>query len=155
MTITSTPSTSLPSVVRYENFNVVVTFAGTDMQGNPAIISSANCVKNFVDSEVLVANGISSVTISGRHTTAFANDEVKYVEKGSSDILQTPVIVDNFFEVPPDKDLFEVNQDPSPGVTRTYTFYVTSNIGSEEITLSQFVDNDVTAGYNFLTGYYP
>lgn len=163
MTITSSPESVLPAVVRFETFNTTITFSasseGIDPEtGDPIVIEgtvfSANCVKNFVDEEILVANGVSSVTISGKHTTAFALDEVKYVEKGSSDKLQIPSIVYNFIDVPPDKDLFEVNQDPADGVTRTYTVDVSTSVGAQTFVFSQFVDNDVTVGYNFLQDYY-
>lgn len=150
MSIIASPANTLNSVVRFATFSQTISFTGDASE----VITSANCVKNFVDANVVIANGTSTVTISGKHTTAFQNDEVRYVEKGSSDILQTPTIVYNFSDVPPDKDLFQVNQDPSEGVTRTYTVVVTHSAGSNTFTFSQFVDNDVTAGYNFLQEYY-
>lgn len=150
MGIIASPADTLNSVVRFQTFSQTITFSADALE----VITSAKCVKNFVDADVLVANGISTVTISGKHTTAFENDEVKYVEKGSSDKLQAPTIVDNFSDVPSNKDIFEVNQDPSEGVTRTYTVVVTHSMGSNTFTFSQFVDNDVTAGYNFLRSYY-
>lgn len=150
MSIIASPATTLNSVVRYETFSQTITFSADALE----VIISANCVKNFTDSEVIVANGVFSVTISGKHTTAFGQDEIKYVDKGSSDLLQTPTVKTKFDEVPPDKDLFEVNQDPSEGITRTYTVVVTHSAGSNTFTFSQFVDNDVTVGYNFLQDYY-
>jgi len=163
VTINSTPVSTLPAVSRFANFSTTITFTASSEGVDPVTfepitiagsVFSANCVKNFVDNEILIANGSSSVTISGRHTTAFASDEVKYVERGSSDILQTPVIVYNFVDVPPDKDIYEANQDPSNGVTRTYTVEVNSSEGPATFTFTQMVLNDVTVAYNFLRDYY-
>ncbi len=150
MPIIASPASVLTSVKRYQTFTETITFSADAGE----VISSANCVKGFVDSEVLVTNGVSTVVISGKHTTAFGQDEVKYVEKGSSDKLQTPSVVYKFSDVPANKDLFEVNQDPSEGITRTYTVNVTHSAGSNTFVFSQFVDNDVSAGYNFLQDYY-
>lgn len=150
MSIIAYPSVDLTPVVRNENFSQTITFTADALE----VISSANCVKNFVDSSITVANGVSTVVISGEHTTAFLADEVKFVEKGSSDLLQEPSVLNNFADVPADKDLFEVNQDPSEGKTRTYTVTVTHSAGSNTFVFSQFVDNDVTVGYNFLRNYF-
>lgn len=150
MTINSSPVSSLSSVVRYETFSETISFSGDALE----IFLSANGVKNFVDGNVYVTNGVSSVTISGKHVTGFAQDEVKYVEKGSSDRLQTPTVVYNIADTPPNKDVYEVNQDPTEGITRTYTVTVVYDTGSQEFTFSQYVRNDVTVGYNFLKDYY-
>ena len=151
MTISADPANTLPSVVRYENFNTVITFSSSDAND---VISSCRGVKNFTDSNVIVANGATTVTISGQHRTGFGADSVKYVEKGSSDLLQTPTIIYDIGSTPPNKDVFEVNQDTTPGITRTYTVTVTHTLGSSVFNFSQFVRNDVTVAYNFLQDYY-
>ena len=150
MSIIASPSSVLNPVVRNETFSQTITFTADALE----VITSANCVKNFVDSSVVVANGVFTVVINGKHDTAFNSDEIKYVEKGSSDILQEPTILNNVSLVPPDKDLYEFNQDPSEGKIRTYTVTVTHSAGSNVFTFSQFVDNDVTLGYNFLQDYF-
>jgi hypothetical protein len=149
MTISISPST-LPTVKRYETFSSTITASANASE----VITSVTCVKNFTDSNVVIANGTTSVTISGKHTTAFQNDEAKYVEKGSSDLLQTPTVVYSFSDVPPNKDLYEANQDPGPAVTRTYDVTVNYFIGSETFVVSQVVENDETVAYNFLRNYF-
>ena len=103
---------------------------------------------------MFVANGTTSVTIYGEHHTGFPGDTVKYVEKGSSDLLQTPTIIYNIGDTPPNKDVYEVNQDPTPGITRTYTVTVNYTTGSTKFDFSQYVRNDVTVAYHFLQDYY-
>lgn len=163
MTITASPSSVLPSVSRFNTFSATVTFTDTSTTVDPltgisttitGTILSANCIKNFTDSDVLVANGVSSVTINGIHKTAFSADEVRYVEKGSSDKLQIPTIVYNISDVPPNKDLYYMNQDPADYVIRTYTVNVVSTLNSASLTVTQTVVNDVTVGYNFLRNYF-
>lgn len=163
MTITSSPESVLPTVSRFETFSTTVTISASsesfDPVSNTIVISpgevySVNCVPNFLDVEIVIANGTSSFTVGGMHTTAFSADEVKYVEKGSSDILETPTVINNFADVPLNKDIFEANQDPSEKTIRTYTVYVNSSVGSANLTYTQTVENDVTAGYNFLRNYF-
>lgn len=151
MTITSNPANTLPSVIRYEDFSVTISYSSSDAN---VTITSAKCVKNFVDANVYVANGTNSVTISHQHWTGFQQDEVKYVEKGSSDLLQVPTILNNIGDTPPNKDVYEVNQDPTEGIYRTYTVTVNYTGGSQQFDYSQYVRNDVTVGYNFLRNYY-
>lgn len=151
MTISSSPANTLPEVDRYQYFSTTISFSSSDANVS---ITSAKCVKNFVDANVVVSNGTSSVTISGAHWTGFNSDEVKYVEKGSSDLLQTPTVLNSIGNTPPNKDVYEVNQDPTEGITRTYTVTVTYTGGSSNFNYSQYVRNDVTVGYNFLRNYY-
>lgn len=150
MSIIANPLSELTSVIRSGTFSQTISFTGDASE----TISSANGVKNFTDANVFVSNSTSSVTISGNHTTAFTQDEIKYVDKGSSDLLQTPTVITRFDQVPLNKDLFQVNQDPSSGITRTYTVVVTHSLGVNTFTFSQVVNNDVTTGYNFLQEYY-
>lgn len=148
MTITVSPLI-LPTVERYQTFSTTISLA-VDV----GIITSVVFDKNFVDSEIAISNSTSSLTISGKHTTAFNGDEVIYVEKGSSDKLQTPSVVTNFSSVPLNKDVIEVNQDPSESKTRTYTAIINHTGGSNTFTLTQTIDNDVTSAKNFLEDYY-
>lgn len=167
MTITATPASVLPSVSRFANFSTTITFSDSTTTVNPTTgvsttvtgtIVSANCVKNFVDANIVVANGdinnSMTVTISGIHKTAFSADEIRYVEKGSSDLLQTPTILYNISDVPPNKDLYYMDQDPADFVVRTYTVDVVSTLSSATLIFTQTVINDVTVGYNFLRNYF-
>jgi hypothetical protein len=151
VTISSDPASTLPSVIRYETFNTTITFSSSDAND---VITSCKCVKNFSDNNVIVSNGATSVTISGQHRTGFPSDVVKYVEKNSSDQLQTPTIIYDIGSTPANKAVYEVNQDPTPGITRTYTVTVTHTLGSDTFNYSQYVRNDVTVAYNFLQDYY-
>ena len=149
MTVTASPLI-LTTVERYQTFTSTVSLTADAGE----IITSVSCVKNFTDPEINVTNGTSSIVISGKHTTAFDGDEVIYVEKGSSDKIQTPSVVTNFSTVPENKDLIEVNQDPSESKTRTYTATVNHSAGSNTFIITQTVDNDITSAKNFLEDYY-
>lgn len=162
MTITASPASVLPSVSRFETFSTTITFTDSVTTVDPitnvattvtGTILSANCVKNFVDDNIVVANG-TSITISGIHKTAFSADEVRYVEKGSSDLLQTPTVLYNISDTPPNKDLYYLSQDPADFVVRTYDVNVVSTLGTANLQFTQTVVNDVTVAYNFLRNYF-
>jgi len=149
LTVTASPLV-LVTVDRYETFSDTITISASAGE----IITSVTFSKNFTDSEVLLTNSTSVLTVTGRHTTAFAGDEIIYVEKGSSDKLQTPSTQNNFSSVPPNKDLVEENQDDSDNKVRTYTAIVYHSAGSNTFTFTQTVNNDVTSAMNFLKSYY-
>lgn len=147
MTVTASPLT-LTTVERYQTFSDTITLSSTG-----EIITSVNFVKNFTDPEILLTNSTSTLTVSGKHTTAFNSDEVIFVEKGSSDKIETPSVANSFSTVPPKKDLIEINQDPSESKTRTYTATVIHSNGTSIFTFTQTVDNDVTSAMNFIEEY--
>lgn len=149
MTVTASPLI-LVTVDRYQPFSATISLIASAGE----IITSVNFFKNFSDPEVILSNSTSTLTVSGRHTTAFDVDEIIYVEKGSSDKLQTPNTQNSFSDVPPNKDLIEVNQDSSDNNTRTYTAIVSHSGGSNTFIFTQTVRNDVTSAMNFLKDYY-
>lgn len=148
MTVTVSPLI-LPTVERYQTFSSTIS-----LSVDVGVITSVTFDKDFVDPEITISNSTSTLTVSGKHTTAFEGDEVIYVTKGSSDKIETPSIVTNFASVPADKDLIEVNQDPSESKTRTYTAIINHSGGSNTFILTQTVDNDVSSAKNFLEDYY-
>lgn len=149
MTVTASPLV-LVTVERFESFSATITLTASAGE----IITSVNFFKNFSDSEIVLSNSISTLSVTGKHTTAFGPDEVIYVEKESSDKLQIPTTQNSYSSVPPDKDLIEVNQDDSTDNIRTYTAIVTHSGGSNTFIFTQTVKNDVTSAMNFLKGYY-
>ena len=148
MTVTVSPLT-LPTVERFQTFSTTIS-----VSVDVGTITSVEFDKDFIDPEITVSNSTSTLTVSGKHTTAFDGDEIIYVEKGSSDKLQTPSVVTSLANVPANKDLISVSQDPSEIKTRTYTANVNHTGGSETFTITQIVDNDVTSAKIFLEDYY-
>ena len=149
MTVTASPLV-LVTVERYQPFSATITLTASAGE----IITSVNFFKNFSDPDIILSNSIPILSVTGKHTTAFGSDEVIYVERGSSDRLQTPTTQNNYSSVPPDKDLIEVNQDDSTNKIRTYTAIVTHSGGSNTFIFTQTVKNDVTSAMNFLKDYY-
>jgi hypothetical protein len=160
LTIIASPiANTLNGVDRFSNFSETITFTANASEN----IFSSNCTKNFVDSNVIVTNGVSSITISGYHNTAFSIGEVfyeiKYVEKGSSDLLETPTVLTNnvrppFSDIPDNKDVISVGQDQTEPKIRTYYANVTSNVGVTSFTFFQRINNDTTSANNFFGGYH-
>jgi hypothetical protein len=149
LTVTASPLV-LVTVERYEPFSATITLSASAGE----IITSVNFFKNFSDPDIILSNSIPILSVTGKHTTAFEEDEIIYVEKRSSDRLQTPNVQNSFTTVPPNKDLIEVNQDPSEGVIRTYTAIVNHSGGSNTFIFTQTVDNDIDTAMNFLKDYY-
>lgn len=167
MTITSTPAAQIPSVSRFDTFSTTISFTDTVTSTDPVTglpvtttgtILSANCAKNFTDADILISNGTiensMTVTISGIHKTAFLNDELRYVEKGSSDKLQTPTIVYNILDMPPNKDLYYLSQDDTYSVTRSYTIRVVSTLNSANLEFTQVIFNNHEVASNFIRNYF-
>ena len=83
------------------------------------------------------------------------SDNAVYVSKGSSNKKETPTVVNSLDALPPNKDLYEFNQDSTASITVTYTIdveYESEVIDTE--TIDHVVKNSPTLGYNILTSYF-
>lgn len=121
--------------------------------GDGALI--AETINSVVISGTNVDSGITinGATISGQYNAAF-NEQVHYVTKGSSDLLETPTIVSGTGNVPPNKDIIKFVTDNSSFKTKSYTVTVTYNTNqTETFTVSQKVNNDMDGFVSWLTGY--
>jgi hypothetical protein len=149
--ITLSPTT-LSDVTRNTTFNNVITI--TPEEGET--INAISVTPSAIDTHVTITTSVlnSRVTISGMYVSGF-HDNAKYVSKGSSDLLETPTIVNSLDALPPNKDLFEFNQDGTPSISIDYVINV--KYDSEVIdtkTISQTVRNSTSLGYNILRSYF-
>jgi hypothetical protein len=144
-----TPS-SLSAVIR--NTSVSTSITVTPEEGET--INAISVTSSLVDPNITISVANDVITISGMYYKGYS-DVSKYVSKGSSDLLETPTVVNSIFSLPPNKDLYEFNQDSTASITVNYTIDVRydSNTVDTEV-ISQVVRNSHTLGYNILTSYY-
>jgi hypothetical protein len=82
-------------------------------------------------------------------------DLFTYVERGSSNLLETPTTVRGTSKLPPDKDFYNLNQDTRDRITRTYTITVTYDGGAtEDFTVTHDIVNTLEAIRSFVASYY-
>lgn len=144
-----TPS-SLSAVVRNTSVSTSITVAPEEGE----TINTISVTSSLVDPNITISVANDVITISGMYYKGYS-DVSKYVSKGSSDLLETPTVVNSIFSLPPNKDLYEFNQDSTASITVNYTIDVRydSNTVDTEV-VSQVVRNSHTLGYNILTSYY-
>jgi len=149
--ITLSPTT-LPDVMRNTSFSTVITI--TPEAGET--INTISVTPSAVDNHITITTSTvdSTVTLSGMYFSGF-NDNAKYVSKGSSDRLETPTIVNSLDALPPNKDLFEFNQDGAASITIDYLISVKyDSLVTDTATISHTVKNSPTLGYNILNSYF-
>ena len=109
-------------------------------------------------STLTITPGTSSVSISGTFNDPFS-DSFTYVEKGGTDLVDTPTTVIGVSNVPPNKDFYFLDQDQRwyvlvtftiqvvetepltyGGATNTATFYPTLRVKNSWEGIRSFVD---------------
>ena len=122
MAITITPdvATGLTDITR-PNFtmNQTVTASG-DADDD---ITNVTATVQGTHPNLVITPGTTSVSITGTLEDPFV-DEFKYVEQGESDKSSTPVTVQRLVNMPPDKVMFDLNQDNTSYTTETFTVTV-------------------------------
>jgi len=142
--------TTLSSVVR--NTSMTKTIVVTPEEGKT--INTISVTSSIPDTHITITTLDDTITISGMYYSGFSDNAV-YVSKGSSNLLETPTIATSLDALPPNKDLYEFNQDSIASITVTYTIDVKydSEVVDTE-TIDQVVKNSPTLGYNILTSYF-
>ena len=110
-----------------------------------------------LSSTLTITPGTTSVNISGTFNDPFS-DSFTYVDKGGTDLVDTPTVVIGVSNVPPNKDFYFLDQDtrwyvlvtftiqvvetaPSPYTgSNTATFYPTLRVENEWEGIRSFVD---------------
>ena len=151
-----TPAT-LPDVTRSTSFSSSIKI--TPEEGET--VNSVSITPSVIDSHVTVTLDVvkemdadSTVTWSGMYVSGF-HDNAKYVNKGSSDLIETPTTVNSLDAIPPNKDLFQFNQDGVASIAVSYVIevkYDSQTIDTETVT--QTIRNSTSLGYNILNNYY-
>ena len=126
MTVTITPDevTGLADITR-PNFamNQTVSASATATAPNVANVTNVTATVDGVEPDLVITDGSTSVSIGGTLSDPFL-DVFKYVEQGQSDKTSTPVTVERLVNMPPDKVMFDLQQDGTSYVTKTFTVTV-------------------------------
>jgi len=140
----------VPIAIRGIPVNEVITIS----QPNANIISAE---KLFDDSSIIVNISGSSFTISGMYLSAW-KDYFYYVEKGNSDKIQEPTIIEGIENVPECKDIYFLNQDQKHFVIHEYsvTYEYTDEsliVLTDTIIIPHIVENNFEAMRSFMANY--
>ena len=142
--------TNLGSDNVYTSINYTINVTFTPDSGTESL-SSVTIVADIADGSISLNNGTSSCSITGNYTLdLFDSITIKYVDKGSSDKIQTPVVVNKTNLVPANKDVFKVSSDPNIKKTITYTVTATTNQGSSATSTYTY---DVIQTYDAIKGW--
>jgi hypothetical protein len=125
-----------------------------DTTNTASSYTSITVTPDVADTNVTITTTNSSFTFSGKYVAGFI-DTIKYVEKGSSDLAQTPTVLNSLYNVPANKDLFYILGDSRQSITINYTVNaVFSNSSYNTFNITRTVNNDGISVYNFLTNYF-
>ena len=127
MAVTITPdgtATFLTDLTR-PNFamNQTVSASATAPAGQVANVTNVTATVSGTQPDLVITPGSTSVSITGSIEDPFL-DVFKYVEQGQSDKTSTPVTVERLVNMPPDKVMFDLQQDGTSYVTETFTVTV-------------------------------
>ena len=127
MAVTITPdgtATFLTDITR-PNFamNQTVSASATAASPNVANVTNVTASVAGTQPDLVITPGSTSVSITGSIEDPFL-DVFKYVEQGQSDKTSTPVTVERLVNMPPDKVMFDLQQDGTSYVTETFTVTV-------------------------------
>lgn len=119
------------------------------------IITNVTAQLISTGASVIITPGTTSVMIVGKYSDPF-KDSFQYVSKGSSNKIETPTTIVGVDNVPPNKELFDLDQDTRAIETITYqikvsyddeffvpanaTFTVTHDIYNEWEGIRSFMD---------------
>ena len=102
---------------------------------------------------VTIVNGITSSSISGTYADPF-EDSFTYVERGSSDLIETPKTVIGTENMPPNKDFYMLSQDTREQSIRHYNVTVISSGGSNSFEVTHPIYNEWEGIRSFVDNYY-
>lgn len=155
MAIVLNPVSEFAPVIRDVDFSTTVSASGD--AGEIIISVSAELVGEPIEPFVTIVNSTSSSTLSGKFKNGFV-DVFQYVSKGSSTTIENPTVIIGQENVPPDQDLFDLNQDKKQFINRTISITVEyEDMGAPETvstTLTQPVYNNLDAVKNFMGSYF-
>jgi len=147
---TITPTTITDTTRASKTINIIINVT----PGTGEIIDSVGAIIDTDEPSVLITPGQTSVSIVGSYRDPF-KDILTYVEKGSSNVLETPVVVEGIANLPPNKDFYDLKQDQSQQSVRTYTITVNLKSGSPQtFTLTHKILNDLDSMQSFIASYF-
>ena len=141
----------LPDITR-PNFTMNQTVTASSDDGSDTITNVTASVAGAQPNLVITA-GTSSVSITGTLDDPFI-DEFTYVDQGQSDKTQTPITVQRVVNMPPDKVMYNLNQDATVFATETFTITVTADTGVVSFPLELKIYNEWEGIRAFVSNYY-
>ena len=166
MAVTITPdgtATFLTDLTR-PNFamNQTVSASASAASPNVANVTNVTATVQGNQPDLVITPGSTSVSITGSIEDPFV-DEFKYVEQGESDKSSTPVTVQRLVNMPPDKVMFDLNQDNTSYTTETFIVTVqwesgpAGNLAAQTaatFTLELKIYNEWEGIRSFISNYY-
>ena len=127
MTVTITPdeATGLTDITR-PNFAMNETVSATATATAPNVANVTNVTASLQsgsEPDLIITDGTTSVNIGGSIQDPFV-DEFTYLEQGQTDKVDTPVVVQRIVNMPPDKLMYNLNQDNTVFTSRFFTITV-------------------------------
>ena len=125
VTITPDGTTTFLTDITRPNFAMNQTVSASCSVALPDVCNVTNVTASVQGNQpdLVITPGSTSVSITGSIEDPFV-DEFKYVEQGESDKSSTPVTVQRLVNMPPDKVMFDLNQDNTSYTTETFTVTV-------------------------------
>ena len=133
-TITSTTCTA----VSYSYYN-----AGDGIEGSSVDITN----------QLTLTSGVNTCTITGTFIDPFS-DTFTYVERGSSNKIQTPSTVVGVSNMPTGKEYYELEQDTRNYVIISFSISVVTDSSSANLTATMQVNNEWEGIRSFVDTYY-
>ena len=145
------PLTQIESTLRsVRTVNAIITPTGDAGE----VINSVTATLLNVDGDIVITSGTSSVSIVGKYDDFFL-DTFQYVSKGSSDKIENPTSVVGASNVPPNKELFDLDQDLRQLETIEYEIIVEYNSGFfASFTVTHDIINELEAIRVFMDEYF-
>ena len=134
------------------NATITVSDDTESVPGGPTPVSFTS-VSSTTHPGITMTAGTSSCTLVGTYEDSFT-DEFKYVEKGSSDLAGSPTIVIGLDNLPSNKLFYNLNQDTTTSVTKSYTVTVTHSGGTDNFTVTHVVNNEYESIRSAVASYY-
>lgn len=156
------PAPELLQAVRSVEFSAtIVGVVESEEEGTEPMESIVGVTAELIgdpDSGLIITPGETSVIISGKHTSGFI-DIFQYVSKGSNTTVEVPTVVTGQENVPPDRDLFDLNQDKNQFITKNFLVTVSYTASSMSVetasfTVPQVVANNLDAMTEFMGSYF-
>ena len=140
----------LPDITR-PNFTMNQTVTASSDDGSDTITNVTASVAG-AQPNLVITPGTTSVNIGGTLTDPF-NDQFTYVEKGTT-YPKTPTTVTKIANMPPDKLMYNLEQDNTTPYTETFTITVTADTGVVSFTLELKINNEYEGIRSFISNYY-
>ncbi|MGY9107793.1 MAG: hypothetical protein ACKVG0_14950 [Alphaproteobacteria bacterium] len=152
VTVNPGSGTVITAVDRVGTINATVTAAGDDGETITNVTSTTY-------TGITMSGGEDNCTLIGTYEDGWT-DIFTYVEQGYSNLNSTPTSITGTANLPDDKVVYDLSQDTTNSITKTYTITVSyeddasSAQTPENFTVTHVINNTWTAIYNKMDTYY-